>query len=54
MNDDLTEDDIESLKEEIPLGRLGKTEEIAKTVRMIIDNEYITGQVLEVNGGWHV
>ena len=54
MNDDLTENDIERLKEEIPAGRLGRTEEIAKTVRFILENEYITGQVIEVNGGWHV
>ena len=54
MNNDLTKSDIERLKEEIPAGRLGRTEEIANTVRMLIENEYITGQVLEINGGWHI
>jgi 3-oxoacyl-[acyl-carrier protein] reductase len=54
MNNDLTEEDIENLKKEIPLKRLGKTEEIAKVVKMLIKNEYITGQVISVNGGWHM
>lgn len=54
MNNDLTQDDIQKLEEEIPIGRIGKPLEIAKTVRMLLENDYITGQVLEVNGGWHV
>lgn len=54
MNNDLSKEDIKTLEEEIPLGRIGKTEEIAKTVRMLIENDYITGQIIEVNGGWHM
>lgn len=54
MNNNLSEEDIRNLEEEIPVGRMGNPEEIAKAVRMIIENEYITGQVIEVNGGWHV
>lgn len=54
MNNDLTIEDIEDLKKEIPLKRIGKTEEIAKTVKMLIENDYITGQVISVNGGWYM
>ena len=54
MNSDLSEEDIRNLEEEIPAGRVGRPEEVAKAVRMLLENEYITGQVLEVNGGWHV
>lgn len=54
MNNNLTEEDKEAIKEEIPLGRIGKPEEIAKAVRMILENDYITGQIIEVNGGWHI
>ena len=54
MNNDLTLEDIEDLKKEIPLKRIGRTEEIAKTVKMLIENEYITGQVISVNGGWYM
>ena len=54
MNSDLSEDDIKGVEEEIPLKRMGKPEEIVGTVKMLIENEYITGQVIEINGGWHM
>ena len=34
-----------------PLGRLGEPEEIAKTVNFIFDNDFLTGRVIEVDGG---
>lgn len=54
MNNDLSEEDIKNLEKEIPLKRIGKTEEIAKTVKMLIECDYITGQVISVNGGWYM
>lgn len=54
MNNDLSLDDIEELKKEIPLKRIGRTDEIAKTVKMLVENNYITGQVISVNGGWYM
>lgn len=46
-------DDINSLCEEIPMGRLGKAEEIANTVAFLASDSasYITGQIIGVNGG---
>ena len=35
----------------IPLGRLARPEEIAHSVRYILENDYFTGRVLEVDGG---
>lgn len=43
--------DPEELKEEVPLGRLGTPEEIAKAVLFFAESPYITGQILGVNGG---
>ena len=43
---------LEMLAGEIPLGRLGKPEEIAKTVLHLATAEYITGQVITVDGGF--
>lgn len=54
MNSDLSKEDIKGIEEEIPLKRMGRPEEIAGAVKLLIENEYITGQVIEVNGGWHI
>ena len=37
--------------EEIPLQRVGTPNEIADTVMFILNNKYITGQVISINGG---
>ncbi len=52
MNRGYSEDEINEIVKDIPLGRIGKTEEIAKCIKFLIDNEYITGQVITVDGGW--
>ncbi len=43
----------EKIKELIPMGRLGRPEEVAKVIRFLCSDEasYITGQVISVNGG---
>lgn len=52
MNKILDPEDIELLKEETPLGRLGTPEEIAKCALYLAQNGgFMTGQVLSPNGG---
>ena len=41
----------QAIKDRIPLKTLGKPEDIASTVAFLLKSEYITGQVLAVNGG---
>lgn len=36
----------------IPAGRTGRPEEVAEAVRFLIEDDYITGQVINVDGGW--
>ncbi|AUJ29367.1 MAG: 3-oxoacyl-[acyl-carrier-protein] reductase [Liquorilactobacillus hordei] len=36
---------------EIPLGRFGETQEIAQTAVFLAQNDYVTGQVITVDGG---
>ncbi len=44
--------DGEKIVEHIPLKRLGEPEDIAKAVKFLaVDTDYITGQVLGVDGG---
>ena len=52
MNSKFTEKEIEEIKEEIPLERLGDPQDIAKCVKWLIDDNYTTGQVISINGGW--
>ncbi|RAK23438.1 3-oxoacyl-[acyl-carrier protein] reductase [Anoxybacillus vitaminiphilus] len=49
------EEELTQLAEEIPMGRIGTPDEVAKAVSFLISNHasYITGQVLSVNGGWY-
>jgi 3-oxoacyl-[acyl-carrier protein] reductase len=37
----------------IPVGRFGEPEEVASVILTILANGYITGQVINVNGGWY-
>lgn len=39
------------LPEHLPMGRLGRAEEIWPAVRMIIETEYLTGQTIHVDAG---
>ena len=53
MTDKLTEDQKQKLVQNIPLGRIGLPENIAKMVAFLCseDADYITGQVITVDGG---
>ena len=52
MNSKFTEKEIEEIKEEIPLERLGDPQDIAKCIKWLIEDNYTTGQVISINGGW--
>ncbi|GGI74715.1 SDR family oxidoreductase [Shewanella gelidii] len=42
---------MERMVKAIPAGRLGQAAEIASTVKFIIENDYVNGRVIEVDGG---
>lgn len=46
----------ESFKEQIPLGRMGKPDDVAQAVYWLCSEDagYITGQVIHVNGGMYM
>lgn len=51
MNGDLSPEDLAALREETPLERIGSPEEAAAAAAFLLEGEFVTGQVLGVNGG---
>ena len=47
-------EELSAITDEIPLGRIGSTNDIAKVALFLAssDADYITGQVISPNGGW--
>ena len=56
MTKDISEGNEDFLTSQIPLGRLGKPNEIAEVVNFLVSDQanYITGQTLHVNGGLYM
>ena len=50
------EETLARIVEQIPAGRLGKPEEVARVVAFLVDpdSSYITGQVYSINGGLYM
>ena len=51
MNNYLSNEELESIKEEIPLERIGETIDISKCVEWLIEDNYTTGQIISINDG---
>lgn len=43
--------ELENLKKEIPLERFGRAEEVADLILYLVEQKYITGEVININGG---
>lgn len=54
MNSKFSTEEINEIKEEIPLERIGKPEEITKCIEWLLQDDYTTGQVISINGGWNI
>lgn len=51
---DKSKEQTERIKNQISLHRLGSKEEVAKACQFIIENEYVNGQTICVDGGFHL
>jgi len=49
-----SEEEKKEIIEQIPLGKIGKPEDIAKLAKWLIEDEYTTGQIISPNGGWTI
>ena len=54
MNSNLTNEELAEIKDEIPLEKIGEPEDISKCVKWLIEDNYTTGQVISINGGWNI
>lgn len=54
MNRYLSQEELEQIKEEIPLGKIGDTSAISKCAKWLIEDDYTTGQIISINGGWNI
>ena len=54
MNKEYSKEEIKEIEQQIPLGKCGSTIEISKCIKWLIEDNYTTGQVISINGGWHI
>ncbi|MGE7672596.1 elongation factor P 5-aminopentanone reductase [Lysinibacillus sp. NPDC094403] len=56
MNSHLSEEELEYILEDIPLGIIGQTTDVAEMVRFYLSGnaDYVTGQIIRLNGGWYI
>ena len=52
MNKIFEKDELDAIFEEIPMGRAGSPSEVAKLIYKIATSDYITGQIITIDGGW--
>jgi 3-oxoacyl-[acyl-carrier protein] reductase len=51
---DKSKEQIDRIKKQITMRRLGTKEEVAKACQFIIENDYVNGQTICVDGGFHL
>lgn len=52
MNKNLSKEEMENITQEIPLQRIGYPHSITNCVKWLIEDDYTTGQIISINGGW--
>lgn len=56
MNSHLSEEELDYILEDIPLGIIGQTTDVAEMVSFYLSGkaDYVTGQIIRLNGGWYI
>jgi 3-oxoacyl-[acyl-carrier protein] reductase len=51
---DMVTENLQVTPQVVPVGRFGAAAEVAQVIVMLARNGYLTGQTLNVNGGWYM
>jgi 3-oxoacyl-[acyl-carrier protein] reductase len=51
---DMVTQNLQVTPEVVPVGRFGAVEEVAQIIVTLARNSYVTGQTINVNGGWYM
>lgn len=54
MNQNLSQQELNDIKEEIPLMKIGNPIDVSRCIEWLINDEYTTGQIISINGGWSI
>lgn len=56
MNGHLSDEELGYILDEIPLGTVGETTDVSEMVRFYLSGnaDYVTGQIIRLNGGWYI
>ena len=54
MNKFLSNDELNNIKNETPIHKIGEGIDIAKCVKWLVEDEFTTGQIIAIDGGWTI
>ena len=54
MNKHFSSNIVNEIKSEIPLNKIGTPHSIANCIKWLVDDDYTTGQVIAIDGGWTI
>jgi 3-oxoacyl-[acyl-carrier protein] reductase len=54
IRSEMVTQNLNATPDRIPMGRFGEPDEVASVVVMLASNGFITGQTINVNGGWYM
>ena len=56
MNESIPELERQLVLDEIPLMKVGSPENVADAVEFLLSGkaDYMTGEIMNLNGGWHI
>ncbi|EPA8652757.1 SDR family oxidoreductase [Photobacterium damselae] len=54
MIEQMKQEALERLEKSVPAGRVGNAEEVGHALKFILENDYFTGRILEIDGGLRI